>query len=248
MTDLQKITEFCAKLLDIENIEDHYCENGLQVEGKKEIKKIALGVTASENFLKKSAHWGADMCIVHHGLFWKGGVSKITGPLKNRLKILLENNISLLNFHLPLDAHGEIGNNILLAKIFALENVEKVDIGYVGNLPKKISFEEFVKEVESKLGEKVKVAEKTSNDVYKVGIISGGAGNFANLIKNAGVDTFLLGEVSEPDYHNICELGLSFIAAGHFVTEKYGVQSLGKKIQEEFSDFQIQFIDEYCPV
>lgn len=248
MTDLQKITEFCNKLLNIDNIEDCYCENGLQVEGKKEVKKIALGVTASENFLKISANWGADICIVHHGLFWKNGAKKIVGPLRNRLKILLENNISLLNFHLPLDAHEEIGNNILLAKIFELENIEKVDIGYIGNLPKKISFEDFVKEVEVKLGEKVKVAEKVNDYVYKLGIISGGAGDFAPLIKDSGGDTFLLGEVSEPDYHHICELGLNFIAAGHFVTEKYGVQNLGKKIQENFPNLEIQFFDQYCPV
>src|SRR6185295_1879984 len=134
MSDRDAIVSFCEELLSSRTIADFWCENGLQIEGKENVKKIALGVSTTQEFLKAAAKWGADMCLVHHGLFWKNGVVKIQGVLKKRLEILLKSNMSLVNFHLPLDAHPAVGNNAIIIKTLGLKKLEAVECGFMAEL------------------------------------------------------------------------------------------------------------------
>ncbi|MBI5414088.1 Nif3-like dinuclear metal center hexameric protein [Candidatus Peregrinibacteria bacterium] len=236
------------ELLNVHEVDDAWCENGLQVEGAENVKKIALGVSASAKFLQDASDWGAEMCIVHHGLFWGKGETKIVGILKKRLQILLSKNISLLNFHIPLDAHAEVGNNAGLIEVLHLKNQKPVNCGFIAELEKPMSFGAFVDLVEEKIG-KVLLAEHFSGvPVKKVGVISGGAADFAIEVKAEGADTFLFGEMNEHHYHDLKEMELSFVAAGHYATEKLGVQRLGKRIAEHFSDVEVKFFEENCPI
>ncbi len=248
MSHRDDIVSFAEKLLKNSEVEDAWCENGLQVEGKEDVRRIALGVSSSASFLNEAAKWSADMCLVHHGLFWKKGATKVTGIMKKRLEVLLKNNISLVNFHIPLDAHEEIGNNAAIIELLELQNPEVVSCGFVAELKKEMLFAEFVEQVKKAIGQ-VNFAENFSlKPVKKVAVISGGAASFAPSVLKTGADTFLFGELSEHDYHDLKDMELSFIAAGHFATERYGVQRLGERIAKKFPDVEVQFFDEDCPV
>ncbi len=248
MTKRDDIVGFCNKLLRVKEIEDAWCENGLQVEGPSQVKRIALGVSATLEFLKKAASWGAEMCIVHHGLFWTNGVKTIDGVMKKRLQVILSHDISLVNYHIPLDAHPEIGNNAALIRLLSLKNIQPVECGFLAELKRPMGFQEFVKLVKKKLGRVNFSADFSGEKVKRVGVISGGAADFAGEVKEAGADTFLFGELHEKDYHALKEMNLSFVAAGHFNTERLGVQFLGKEVMRKFRGIEVKFFDEDCPV
>ena len=248
MANCDDIVSFCEELLNVAEVADPYCENGLQVEGSSEVKKIALGVSSSAAFLEQAVQWKADMCVMHHGLFWSKGTTKVTGVLKKRLQLLLENDISLVTFHIPLDAHPEIGNNAAIVDLLGLKNQEPVSCGFIAEFEQEMFFAEFEKLVREKLG-RVNFAENFSlRPVKRVGVISGGSAGMALQVKQMGADTFLFGEMREHDYHDLKEMELSFVAAGHFATERCGIQRLGEKIAAHFSDVEVQFFDEECPI
>ena len=150
----QKIVKFCEDYLKVKDFED-YCVNGLQVEGKDEISKIITGVSLSQKLIQEAINKKADMIMVHHGIFINmiGNPPSVRGVVKNRIKTLLENDINLCGFHLPLDAHSKIGNNISLCKLLEVKKPELVYVGYIGELEKEKDFDLFVKEVNQKLGE-----------------------------------------------------------------------------------------------
>lgn len=243
MSKTKEITKFCEEYLKVEDYKD-YCHNGMQVEGAAEVNKIITGVSFSQKLIEAAIERKAQMIIVHHGMFSGqfGELPVIKGAIKNRLKILLNNEINLLGFHLPLDAHIEIGNNASLARLLGVENLKPVDVGFVGDLNAEMSIEDFVKAVENKLNAKTINVLAGTKLVKKIGIISGGASNSYHDMLENGADTFLCGDLRENVVREAEEVGINIINAGHYNTEKLGVQNLGNLIAEKFG-IEVEFVD-----
>ena len=226
---------------------DDYCVNGIQVPGKTEIQKIAFGVSASRNFLKKAEVWGADAVFVHHGLFWGSGIRSINPVLKERLAILLRSDISLFAMHLPLDAHSECGNNAEIARAFLLENLEPHDIAFSGKLKYPLSFSDFSEQCTEIFGQTPNFAEDfCEKKIERVGICSGGG---ADWIEQCGeIDAFVTGECEEKHWHMAAEKGISLFSVGHFASERFGVRAFQKILTQHFPALELSFFDEPCPV
>ncbi|CAA0083322.1 GTP cyclohydrolase 1 type 2 [Zhongshania aliphaticivorans] len=225
-----------------------YCPNGLQVEGRDEVSRIVSGVTASQALIEAAIEMRADAIMVHHGYFWRGEDSCVVGMKRNRLARLLENDISLIAYHLPLDAHPVVGNNVQLAKRLditvedGLEADNPRSVGNVGSLSQPLSAEEFAAKVERALGRKPLLELGHGRPVRRIAWCTGGAQSYIHKAAEAGVDLYLSGEVSEPTIIAARELGINFIAAGHHATERYGVQALAEALARQFDVFH-RFID-----
>jgi dinuclear metal center YbgI/SA1388 family protein len=234
--ELKALVDYTRQLLQVERYAD-YCPNGLQLEGRASIKKIVSGVTASMALLESAKNAGADAILVHHGYFWKNEDATIVGLKRNRIKFLLENNISLLAYHLPLDTHPELGNNAQLAQKLGLEvkswqgNQGLVGLGI---LPSASSLKEFSRHVENQLQRTPLVIGDMNKSIKNVAWCTGGAQGYMQDAIDLGVDLFISGEVSEQTYHLAQESGVAYIAAGHHATERYGVQALGEHLAEHF--------------
>ncbi len=234
---------------------DDYCPNGLQVEGKDEIKKIVFAVSATRESVEKSAELKACALIVHHGLFWKfHGSRALTGPFFKRVKPLIKNDINLFGYHLPLDANMEFGNARALADMLSLKNLKpfgpykKMPIGISGEFEQKLTPKELQAKIKSALGHEVLASlPSDKNQVTSIGIITGGAKDEWRMSLEAGLDAYLTGEMSEHHYHEAREAGICMYAAGHHATEKWGIQMLMKKIQNEFPELECVFIDSDNP-
>lgn len=230
-----------------------YCPNGLQVAGKDQIELIVSGVTASEAFLHAAIDAGADAVLVHHGYFWRGEDERVVGIKRRRLKLLLEHDINLLAYHLPLDAHPTLGNNAQLAKILGMEVDGRISgtgdpaIGLCGCLPNPKSLAEFAAEIEFKLGREPLVIEGHDRPISTIGWCTGAAQGFLQQAAELGLDAYVSGEISEPTVHMARELGIHYIAAGHHATERYGVQALGEALAQRFN-IRHHFIDIDNPV
>jgi len=224
-----------------------YCPNGLQVEGTSEVLRVISGVTASLALIEAAIKARADVLLVHHGYFWKGENPCITGMRQKRLKALLAHDISLLSYHLPLDIHPEVGNNVRLGQALGIAIEGELAaanprvVGLLGRLPEPVSAAEFALRVEQVLGRTPLVVEG-SKSVQRIGWCSGGGQGFIDEAIAAGVDLYLSGEVSEQTFHSARENNISFIAAGHHATERFGVQALGEWMAQRFGLFH-QFID-----
>jgi dinuclear metal center YbgI/SA1388 family protein len=233
---LTDLINYLNQLLRPEQFSD-YCPNGLQVEGKQEIHHIVTGVTASFELLEAALAVKADAILVHHGYFWRGESTAITGIKKRRLQFLLQHELNLIAYHLPLDAHADFGNNVMLAKQLGLEAV-----GWVGDknmlllaeLSQPLSLKDFAQMIEVKLNRTSQVIGDLLQMVQKVALCTGAAQGYIEQAVNAGVDVYISGEISEPTVHIARETGVSYIAAGHHATERYGVQALGKHLAERF--------------
>ncbi len=234
--ELKALVDYTRQLLQVERYAD-YCPNGLQLEGGESVKKIVSGVTASMALLESAKNAGADAILVHHGYFWKNEDATIVGLKRNRIKFLLENNISLLAYHLPLDAHPELGNNAQLAQKLGLEvkswqgNQGLVGLGI---LPSASSLKEFSRHVENQLQRTPLVIGDMNKSIKNVAWCTGGAQGYMQDAIDLGVDLFISGEVSEQTYHLAQESGVAYIAAGHHATERYGVQALGEHLAQHF--------------
>lgn len=231
-TTLTELLAAANTLLLPERFQD-YCPNGLQVEGKQHIKRIVSGVTASLALLEAARDGGADAIIVHHGYFWKGESPVVCGMKRRRLQLLLQSDISLLAYHLPLDAHPEIGNNAQLARQLDIEitgGLQSVanPIGNVGKLRETMSPESFVEKITQRLGRPPQFIAGGEHEIRTIAWCTGAAQNYIEQAAALGVDAFLSGEVSEQTVHSARELGIHFIAAGHHATERYGVRALGE--------------------
>ncbi len=246
--ELKILTKFFDEYLKISEIED-VSVNGLQVEGRKYIEKICFAVDACAETFKLAKEENADMLFVHHGMIWNG-IKNVTGITYKRLKFIIENEISLYAAHLPLDMHGEVGNNIQFLKIFRInEAIEEfgtyhgIKIGYKGMFEKEKNLNDFVSEIEKHLNTKCKILKFGKNKIKRVGVVSGGA---ASLIDEAieNVDCFVTGEPSHQIYHIAKEANLNVIFAGHYATETLGVKAMAKLIGKKFS-IETKFID--CP-
>lgn len=226
-----------------------YCPNGLQVEGRAQISRIVSGVTASQALLDAAVEARADLVLVHHGYFWKNEDPCVVGMKQRRLKTLLTNEISLLAYHLPLDVHPDVGNNAQLARVLGLtiegplEPDNPRSVGLVGSLEPALSPAEFKQRIQAALGREPVIVEGAGL-IRKVAWCTGGAQGYIGQAVAAGVDAYLTGEISEPTAHIARENGLSFYAAGHHATERYGVQALGEYLARHFS-IEHEFID--CP-
>ncbi|MEA2088528.1 MAG: Nif3-like dinuclear metal center hexameric protein [Patescibacteria group bacterium] len=254
MINRSKIVKFCEEYLQTKNFQD-YCHNGLQVEGVNQINKIITGVSFSQKLIEKAVDKKAQMIIVHHGVFKNdiGTLPVIKGVIKNRFKLILKNNINLCGFHLPLDAHQIIGNNISLIKLLGLKKVGIIDtpnygaIGFIGEVKQPTTFAKFVELVNRRLNTKSYIISSGSKNIKKVGIISGGASpNFQSAIE-FGADTYLCGDIREDIVRKVEEAGINFINAGHYNTEKLGVQNLGNLIAKKFK-IKVEFIDIPCDI
>lgn len=229
--------------LDVSSFHD-YAPNGLQVEGRKEIKRVVTGVTASQALLDAAVEHKADAILVHHGYFWKNEPAVVRGMKRNRLKTLLLNDINLYGYHLPLDAHPELGNNAQLAKMFGIEVLgEVMTLVPFGELKTPLSGEALRQRIEVLLDRNVlHSAQGGPAEIRRVAWCSGGGQGFIQQAAEFGVDAFISGEVSEQTIHIAREMGLHFYAAGHHATERYGVKALGEWLQAEHG-LDVTFID-----
>ena len=237
----KELEKFLNSLLNIYNFQD-YGPNGLQVEGTKEISKVAFSVSATKHSIAKAAELGADALVVHHGLFWKfHGPKTIKGPFAKRVIPLIKNDINLFGYHLPLDAHPEVGNAAGIANKLSLTNLAPFgdykgsSTGLKGKFETPISRENLSKKLSSILSHEVIFSKPEENrDIKSIGIITGGANSEWYLAMKEGLDAYLTGEMSEHDWHESAESGVTMFAGGHNATEQFGVQSLMQKVEEKF--------------
>ena len=231
-----------------------YCPNGLQIQGRSEVNKIVTGVTASMELLEAAKAQNADAILVHHGYFWRGEASEIVGIKQKRIKFLLENDINLIAYHLPLDAHTEFGNNAQLARVLNLKLESWSGEGNmvaIGSLITNKTLADFVKSIETALQRKPQVICNMGGDltqsVKRVAWCTGAAQGCMEIAIANNVDVFISGEISEQTVHLARESNTSYIAAGHHATERYGVQALGQYLAHNFG-LEHVFIDCDNPV
>lgn len=246
---LNELSDYIGSLLEISRFRD-YSPNGVQVEGCTEIKRIATGVTASQRLLEAATAWGADAILVHHGYFWKNEDATVTGIKKRRIAHLLKHDVSLLAYHLPLDAHPELGNNAQLATRLGLlpqGNFGEQDIAWHGVLLQSQTLSQFAAQISQSLQRTPLIIGNGDQKLHRIAWCTGAAQSYFEQAVALGVDAFLTGEISEQNVHIAHETGVAFIAAGHHATERYGIQALGEHLEGKFK-IEHRFIDMDNPV
>jgi dinuclear metal center YbgI/SA1388 family protein len=250
MMRLDKLEIYVNQLLDIAHFRD-YCPNGLQVEGRSEVRHLVSGVTASLDFIQAAVEAGADAVLVHHGYFWRGEDSCLVGRKRRRIARLIAHDVGLLSYHLPLDAHPELGNNAQLALRLGFAETGRFgdqDIAMRGTPSPGVSkVKELRMNIKRVLGREPLVIGEDLKTVTHIAWCTGGAQDYFDEAVRLGVDAFITGEISERTVHDARESGVAFIAAGHHATERYGVQALGEHIAQKFG-ITHQFIDIDSPV
>jgi len=251
MENRDKIIDFINGYLDSGKIKDA-SQNGLQIEGGAEVKKIAFGVSASLELFERAAASGADMIIVHHGLLWGSSVP-IKGPFREKLKTLLDNGITLAAWHLPLDKHRTAGNNARILKFLGAGSRRPFGIcagetiGFKGSFGRPKTLAEVIKVLQNELHADVLAFGFGPKKIRTLGVISGGGQKMFNQAIEAGLDLFITGEVSEFVQEKARENRANFISAGHYNTEKPGVQALAELVRAKFK-VETEFIDIPNPV
>lgn len=249
---LDTLIGFCDRELASERFKD-YCPNGLQVEGRPSVQRIAAAVTANQAVLDEAVDWGADVLLVHHGYFWRGEDAVITGMKRRRLATLLRADMSLVAYHLPLDAHPVLGNNAQLglrlgvSKQQALDASDPQSVGNLGVFDEPLSLAALLEKLYSITLRKPLLIGDETRIVSRVAWCTGAAQGYIDKAAACGADVYISGEISEPTVHAARELGIAYIAAGHHATERYGVQALAKCLAEQF-DVEWRFIDCDNPV
>lgn len=247
------LVNYFQRLLTPEVFED-YSPNGLQVEGKTSINKIAFAVSATQDSIAQAIAWGADALVVHHGIFWKHqGSRPVTGAWGERVKSLVKADMNLFGYHLPLDAHAEVGNAVSLAKEIGLTDLspfaiyKRQPMGTKGKFSKPISATELKIKLEKVLNHSVIVASPDANHpITSLGIITGGANNeWAEAMKE-NLDAYLTGEISEYNWHDSKEAGIHYFAGGHHATERPGTIALMKKVESDLK-LECRFFDSGNP-
>lgn len=252
MVDRDALIRYCNELLDSGSFQD-YCPNGLQVEGRTEIRRIVSGVTASQALVDAAVAAQADLLLVHHGYFWRGESAAVVGVKQRRLKALLQNDINLVAYHLPLDVHAELGNNVQLARLMGwqisggLEPGNPRSVGLAGELAQPCSGEELAALLSARLQRDPLFVAGHDRPVKRIAWCTGAAQGYIDKAIALGVDAFVTGEVSEPTVHTARENGIHFYAAGHHATERYGAKALGEHLAATFG-LEHQFIDIDNPV
>jgi dinuclear metal center YbgI/SA1388 family protein len=225
-----------------------YGPNGLQVEGRAQIQKIVSGVTASRALIEAAIDARADAIFVHHGLFWRGQDGCVTGWIKQRLALLLAHDINLFAYHLPLDAHPELGNNAQLGLQLGLKTTARFgeqDLGFFGARADGGSFAstgELAEHVQKVLSRPVVQVGQPGRVIQNIAWCSGGAQGYFEAAITAGADAFITGEISEPQAHYARELGVAFIACGHHASERYGAPTVAAHVAAQLG-LAHEFID-----
>ncbi|MDD5086487.1 MAG: Nif3-like dinuclear metal center hexameric protein [Candidatus Nanoarchaeia archaeon] len=244
MANLKEVIKFLDGELGIKDVEDS-SNNGLQVQGKEEVNKIAFAVDACLEVFKKAKD--SDMIIVHHGISWNDSLKYLTGLNHSRVKFLMENDISLYAAHLPLDKHPKHGNNAEFCRIFNLKHIQGFGdyhgqiIGFAGE--KDTSLNDFVKEINEKLKTKCTVFDFGKKQIKKIAVVSGnGGGEITRQAISNGFDCLITGEAGHSSYVTARDSNINIIVAGHYATETLGVKALMKTIKDKFK-VDVKFID-----
>jgi dinuclear metal center YbgI/SA1388 family protein len=233
-----------TELLEPARFKD-YGPNGLQVEGRAQVRKLVSGVTASLAFIEAAAAAGADALLVHHGLFWRGQDGRVTGWMRQRLGALIGHDLNLFAYHLPLDAHPELGNNAQLGARLGLAAAARFgdqDLGFIGPAADATRVEALCQRVEAALGRTPVCVAGDGRALHRIAWCSGGAQGYFEAAIAAGADAFLTGEISEPQAHIARETGVAFIACGHHASERYGAPALGQHVADALG-LAHEFID-----
>ena len=252
MVLLQDLVNYCDQLLAIDQFQD-YCPNGLQVEGKSHITTLVSGVTASQSLIDAAIAQNADVVLVHHGYFWKGENPCVVGMKRRRLQTLLTTDVSLLAYHLPLDAHDSLGNNAQLGRLlgFAVRGGfgggRGPDIALHGELRAPASPQQLSDHIAQQLHRMPLHIPGESDHISKVAWCTGAAQSYIETAVALGADAFISGEISEQTVHVAREMGIHYYSAGHHATERYGVKALGEHLAEYF-EIEHRFIDIENPV
>ena len=235
MATREEIEDHLGTLLSVEGFKD-YGPNGLQVEGRGEVRRLMSGVTASLALIDAAIEWKADALLVHHGLFWRGQDGRLVGWLAERVRRLMAHGINLFAYHLPLDAHPQLGNNAQLGLRLGLAadaRFGEQDLGFAGPAPAS-RLETLAERVESALGRRPLVVPGDGRPLARVGWCTGGAQSYFDAAIAAGVDVFLTGEISEPQAHLARETGVAFLACGHHATECFGAPAVAAAVSAQF--------------
>jgi dinuclear metal center YbgI/SA1388 family protein len=247
MATSQQLLEAFDGLLEPGRFKD-YGPNGLQVEGKPQVRRIVSGVTASRALIEAAIAAGADAIFVHHGLFWRGQDGRVTGWMKQRLALLLAHDINLFAYHLPLDAHPEFGNNAQLGAKLALAadaRFGEQDLGFLGQRADGGTFADakaLAEHVEGALGRPVRWVEDKPRRLRRIAWCTGGAQGYFESAIAAGADAFITGEMSEPQAHYARECGVAFLACGHHASERYGAPAVAGHVARQLG-LEHQFIE-----
>ncbi|MFN2308810.1 MAG: Nif3-like dinuclear metal center hexameric protein [Gammaproteobacteria bacterium] len=247
MVDLHELVSYCDTLLDTAAFQD-YCPNGLQVEGRRQVRRVLSGVTASQALVDAAVAADVDAVLVHHGYFWKGEDPCVRGMKRRRLAALLAADISLIAYHLPLDAHPEYGNNARLGAVlgFPIAGWFGADrgpaIACFSELPQPLSGPACAQRLAAALGRAPLFVPGGEQAIRRIGWCSGAAQSYIEAAAALGLDAFISGEVSEPTVHVARECGIHFYAAGHHASERYGVSALGEHLAHRFG-LEQRFLD-----
>ena len=246
---LKQLESYLDLLLNVSHFSD-YCPNGLQVEGRSEVKRVVSGVTASFELLQAAIDEKADAILVHHGYFWRGENECLIGMKRRRIALLLANDVSLFAYHLPLDAHSEVGNNAQLGNRLGFVEIGRFggqNIAAYGNLSQAITLRELGVNLERVLSRKPSIIGNEAKLIRRIAWCTGAAQDCFDEAIRLEVDVFITGEISERTVHAARESGVAFISAGHHATERYGIQELGEHVAKKFG-IAHQFIDIDNPV
>jgi len=241
------IVAYANELLEVERFPE-YGRPGLQVIGADEVTKLACGVSSSRELFERAGDTDAQLVLVHHGLFWRNEPLVIDRRLKGRLQALFAANLSLVAYHLALDAHAELGNNALLAARLGVARDETfADVGAGGSLADPVGIEELGRRLADATGREPLVFAEGPESIERVAVVTGGGGERVIQAAHEGYDAFVTGEPEEPALHSARELGIHFLAGGHYATETFGVRALADRLAHEFS-LEWEFLELPNPV
>jgi dinuclear metal center YbgI/SA1388 family protein len=252
MMERSALLDYIKTYLHVDMFKD-YAPNGLQVEGRANIRRIRTAVTASEAVIEQACLDDADALLVHHGYFWRGEAPEVCGMKRRRLGRLLQHDLNLLAYHLPIDCHPELGNNACMARRLGLVDIKMhmasntPDLLWTGNLPKPLTASALTTEL-ARLYQRVpQCVSGTEKSIQHVAFCTGAAQDFIEHAAALGVDAYLSGEISERTYYQAHELGLHYFACGHHATERDGVRALGEHLAHRFG-LEHAFIDSDNPI
>lgn len=247
-----ELLNYLNQLLSPEKVRD-YCPNGLQIEGANAINKLVTGVTASQNLIDRAIELGADAIFVHHGYFWKSENPCIRGMKRRRIQSLLNHDINLFAYHLPLDVHPTLGNNAQLAKLLGIETEagldpsERLPIAVKGHFVNGVTPIELKERIFQKLNRKPLHETADKSEIKTVAWCTGGGQQYIEQAAEQGIDAFITGEASEQTIHTAREMNIHFYAAGHHATERYGAKAVGEHLAEQLG-LEVTFVDIDNPV
>ncbi|GAC32038.1 Nif3-like dinuclear metal center hexameric protein [Paraglaciecola polaris] len=243
-----RLLAYLDSLLLPERVTD-FCPNGLQIEGKSDVRKVVCGVTASQALIDRAIELGADAIFVHHGFFWKGESANISGMKKKRIAALLKHDINLYAYHLPLDVHEELGNNAQLGKLLGVSKIKSLGVnsgpeGIVmqGEFEPALSPSELSNKLNSLLARAPLHENVNSQLIKSVAWCTGGGQGYLEAVAQLGIDAFITGEVSEQTIHTAREMNIHFYSAGHHATERYGAKAIAEHLTK-LDSLVVEFVD-----